>query len=576
MSEFEKTAELEMNPYDSLIEPAAEPASEPVILKGSSGAQQNIKPERAVEIIPLSSEVIYSKVDAKEYLDSHVMEFEIEEDLLVPDTEPDMEAILNASGRVDAITVYGEEGGTPEIRGTVQLETMYRAAGVYNNTISVIGTAVQFKKNPGEPGMDASQVTARAEIRKIEHHIINERKYRVKLHMQVFVREAKEHERHMFSGIEGEELYMKKETVRFASAVSKKTRESEISEEMLINDEKIRPLKIMKASFTVAENHRQLTKEKLIINETVWVRILYMAEIASKGNLSGQPMLFLGKIDHTQFVVLGKSEDEAAACIARSDAGGLRAEINSEATGFRIEGDISTDIELYSFHEKEVVTDFYHGREEMTCDRREETICSGIENLRMEQTIRESIGLPQDSGEELRVIYMDAAVTESSVEVTASGAEVRGKVQLEAVIMNEGDYTILAKKICDFSCSANLPAAARALDLQTCTVIPEAAIESVAVREMTGDIIGGNQVSITAQLQVQLNVHNEARLSCISNPCFIRSEDPVKQYPITVYTVKEDDSVWDIAKRFRVPEEYIMEINDPENVRPGRKIVIVK
>jgi len=573
MSEFKNTMELSINPYDDLIEQQAEPVVSPVILNDTGEKQPEMQPSKTMEIVPLAPDVIHTSAAVRELEILWNGELEIEEDLLVPDTEADMEAILNTAAIVGSLSVHETEGGSCEIRGTLKLETMYRSAGVYNNVLSVISTEVPFKKNCGVVEVPVSDLFVSAEIKKKEHHIINERKYRVKLQLGLLLRTIRVREKEWFDGIKGEELYLKKEAVKFANVISRKSRDSEIREELLINNEKIRPLKIIKSSCTIAENHRKLTKEKLIINETLWVRIIYMAEIASKGNLSGQPMLFLGKIDHTQFFTLGKDESAASACDVSPHAEAMKVEINDAATGFRVTGDIFTDICLYDFQEKELVTDFYHRSEEMTCDRKSEQVCTGLESMCISHTIRESISLHENGGDDQRIIYLDASVTESSTEITVQGIAVRGKLQLEAVTMNEGDYTVLAAKMCDFVCMADLPAhESSSADNHSISV----ETGPIFVREMSGDISGGSLINISAQVQVPLTVRRERELAVISNPCIVKNGEDAEHYPLTVYTVKDNETAWDIAKRFRVPEENITEINKSEDIRPGRKIVIVK
>jgi hypothetical protein len=146
---------------------------------------------------------------------------------------------------------------------------------------------------------------------------------------------------------------------------------------------------------------------------------------------------------------------------------------------------------------------------------------------------------------------------------------VSGKLQLEAVTINDGDYTSVARKICDFNCSTDAPEADSNCSIRIKT-------DRIFVREVSGDISGGAQINLTVHVQAQLTLLQECNIGMISNPCFLRTDEKVKDYPITVYTVKENESVWDIAKRFRVDEKNITEINRKEDICAGKKIVIVK
>jgi hypothetical protein len=485
---------------------------------------------------------------------------DVEEDLLVPDTFPDMEMILN----VDARVLSGEifiENETSEIKGRIKLETMYRTDENYGNNISVLPAELNFTEILKCDGA----VHLNPQISKIEYRIANERKYKIRVMIEIDVKCEREKEHLIFEGIDGETLHLKKKQLCLMDLLSRKISESNVSEELLINDEKIRPVKILKYKVNVAENHRQLTKEKLVLNQTLWIRVMYLAEIASKGNLSNQVMFFRGKVDHTQFISLGKMEGETESCITASSAENIKVDINRESNGFEISGEIATEIACYGYMERELVADFYHSKEEMTCDRKTENVCAGVERISVEQTIRESIGLQQESGDELRIIYLDAQPFDVTVAAEESAAVVRGKLHMEAVVMNEGDYTILAKKICDFSCIKELP------QEKNCVL----ELSGFTVRELTGDI-AGTDINLTAQIQADINIFKEAEFTHISNPCIVKSSKPEKCYPITIHTVSEGESVWDIGKKYKVSEECIMHYNKEDSIKAGNKIIIVK
>ena len=560
MSEREMIMAEGTNPYDHLIEVETEPVKSPVILGNAEVPDKKIKHDTTMEIVPLAGEAAYSKISVKEYRSAETVHVDVEEDLLVPDTFPDMEMILN----VDARVLSGEifiENETSEIKGRIKLETMYRTGENYGNNISVLPAELNFTEILKCDGA----VHLNPQISKIEYRIVNERKYKIRVMIEIDVKCEREKEHLIFEGIDGETLHLKKKQLCLMDLLSRKISESDVSEELLINDEKIRPVKILKYKVNVAENHRQLTKEKLVLNQTLWIRVMYLAEIASKGNLSNQVMFFRGKVDHTQFISLGKMEGETESCITASSAENIKVDINRESNGFEISGEIATEIACYGYMERELVADFYHSKEEMTCDRKTENVCAGVERISVEQTIRESIGLQQESGDELRIIYLDAQPFDVTVAAEESAAVVRGKLHMEAVVMNEGDYTILAKKICDFSCIKELP------QEKNCVL----ELSGFTVRELTGDI-AGTDINLTAQIQADINIFKEAEFTHISNPCIVKSSKPEKCYPITIHTVSEGESVWDIGKKYKVSEECIMHYNKEDSIKAGNKIIIVK
>lgn len=594
MNDMEKTMELEMNPYDRLVEGQQEEKKksvrketvshepyESVKQRTDTKATGNDtgKAVKPVEIVPLSSKAIFSTMTSREYGNSYKMEAEIEEDLLVPDTEPDMDMILNISANAGSASFNIEDGismneaGTIGSNGTVRgelfLEVLYQAAisagDVRSNKMILLKNQVPFKKEWKENFSDLAQMEVSIRIKNIECRIINERKYRVKIRIDLLATEIISCERKMFEDIRDEELEFLREPASILNIAFTKNKESEINENLPVENDRIKPLKIIKSSFTVAENHRQLTGEKLVLNQTIWVRILYLAEIASQGNLSSQPMLFQGKIDNTQFISMDGSKN-VTACRISSDASAMKVEINDAANGFKIEGNVKNKVDFFDMIQRDIVVDFYNKNEDMACDNKEETVCCGFDTKITEQTVRETITMQQDSMEPHRIIYADATVADIVISESERRAEVKGKLQLEILTVKEESRFSLAKKTCEFSTVVDLPEGSSRY----------VADSRVIVREINADIVNQSQINIMIQLQIEMDICREGAIKLITNPCIIRDEDGGKNYPIILYIVKEDDTLWDVAKRYRVSMDHITQINKVDSISEGMKIVIAK
>ena len=615
MSDMEKTIELEVNPYDRLVEDAGEqvvpkpvaqepevqvqngsqaastlPASSPSGATASpiaASAAQNMQalsyrmPAKPAEIIPLSDRAVYRTMDTREYGNSYSMTIELEEDMLVPDTEPDMEMILNGEASIDSITFTlegsegaGNSGGASRsenisnsegtVRGEAALELLYHSGPSYNGKIFVLKNKVPFKREWKENFSEDVQVEVSGRVKSTECRIINERKYRAKISMEITAQEVVNRQRKIFENIQDEELEFLREKASILNVAFTKNKESEINEKLLINNEKIRPLQVLKSHFTVAENHRQLTSDKLVVNETIWVQILYTAEIASQGNLSSQPMMFTGKIDNTQFIPLD-DRSNISGCRVSSDVNGLTADVNEEANGFTVSGTIRTKADFFSLMEQEIVADFYNINDDMACDNKEEPVCCGMETKISGQTLRETIEMQEGTPAPGRIIYMNGNVMDYEINESGRQVVITGKIQVEVLMAADEGSSAVARKICEFSQTVDMPEAGSYV-----------AGSRIFVRELTGDITGGQQVNMMIQLQFELDICHEGHVKIITNPCIIREEGRERSYPLVLYTVKENDTFWDIAKRYRVPVDQLIKINGAESLNPGMKIVVAK
>lgn len=616
MSDMEKTMQLEMNPYDRLVEdsrgqssestvqahdsnhkemqPAAEIKIQPAepMRNGMTERRQSVQPNdqewhagigdagparaiqeksapakaaplQPVEIIPLSDKAVFTTLDTREYGNTYNMTVELEEDMLVPDTEPDMEMILNSDAFIESLN-FNREDGEGLIRGEIALELLYCSTASYNGKIFTLKNKVPFKRDWKENFAENAHVEVYGRVKSAECRIVNERKYRAKISMEITAREIIACQRKLFENIQGEELEFLREKASILNVAFTKNKESEINEKLPVNNEKIRPLQILKSSFTIAENHRQLTSDKLVVNETIWVQILYTAEIASQGNLSSQPMMFTGKIDNTGFIPLD-DRSNIFGCSVRSDVSGLSAEINEEANGFVISGQVKTKVDFFNLVEKEVVADFYNKNDDMACDNKEELTCCGMETKISGQTVRETIEIQEGTPEPDRIIYMNGNVMDYTIDEGERQIQVNGKMQMEALMAASEGPAILARKTCDFSQIVELPGEGSYV-----------ADSHILIREITGDILNGQQINMMVQLQLELDICHEGHIKMITNPCIIREEGRGRNYPLVLYTVKDNDTLWDIAKRYRVPMDQLIKVNGVETLTPGMKIVVAK
>lgn len=513
---------------------------------------------KEIELLPAADSAVFSVMTAKEYGEARRQEVIIEEDLLVPDTEPDMEQIFNVSAAAPGAGLVKEQD-RGMVKGDLRVEALYRSTD--GGKLLKLENVLPFKKEWPESFDDGAGFRIECEVLNVECRVINERKYRVKIRLDITVRELAVKERKIFEGIRDRSLELLKEDKCILSLASTAVKENEIDEELKINNEKIRPVRVIKSSFTVCENHRQLTSDKLVVNTTVWVRIIYMAELASQGNLANYPMYYTGKIDSTQFIPVDGGL-QAGECRVNYDASDLSVEISDTVDGFRVKGFMKTSADIFESMHYDVVSDFYDLSEEMICDMVREQVCCGMEHITAQQVVKDNMDLHGEHWDTGKIVYTDTRITEYDIVVREGRAEISGKMQMEALVIDDDGRSVVARKMCGFEIPAEVPDDG---EFGCCRII---------AREIAADIAAG-AVNFTVYLQVEADVFRYSSISLVSNPCFVRGENE-KRYPLTVCTVAEGESLWDIAKRYRVPVEMIRRTNGITELKPGMKIIVAR
>ena len=125
----------------------------------------------------------------------------------------------------------------------------------------------------------------------------------------------------------------------------------------------LRPKYILKQDFSVMENYRQITTEKVVINGFVFCSLLYSAEAAGEEEGRTAICQHNQRIEFTQFVPLEKENRGKNWSSVRTffNSRDLTVSIeqdeeDGEDVRFRIKGSVQARVELYERRERTVIT----------------------------------------------------------------------------------------------------------------------------------------------------------------------------------------------------------------------------
>ena len=89
--------------------------------------------------------------------------------------------------------------------------------------------------------------------------------------------------------------------------------------------------------------------------------------------------------------------------------------------------------------------------------------------------------------------------------------------------------------------------------------------------------IEGNSISIRANVGLTIKVCYKVNKECVINVIEGPAEVKEKKASITIYVVGEDDTLWDLAKRYNTTMDELNKLNEldgNENIKPGDKLII--
>lgn len=529
-------------------------------------------------IIPASKEAVYSSVQVTNMTEKPKTVITIEEDILVPDTKPDLREILLIDGKNHPtnkeVSQLNKNEDYVSVSGEIELQTLYlpekqEACG----PIISVQARVPFKEQWHTGISQGASLLLDTKIEKIEYMVINERKYRVKISLAVYAREYTDRRVELFEGINGEEIQMQREKIEITNIALRKSDTLQLQEDLQLQEEC--PIdNILRQDIRVVENYKQVTGEKVVVNGFVLINLLYSCreEAEDCENLHQAQE----KVEFTQFIPI-QTDGNCAGSNVTFDGSDLKVKMIQDENGkeiLRLEGDLLTCVEIYCNTEKEIIVDAYHREKDFLCDFKEEQCRTLVGTTMGESSLRE-IFSPEMQGSELQqILYTGGEIHDGE-----SRCE-QGKVVTEG--------SVLAKVIC--RCSENgengssrIFSLTEEIPFRVVTALPQLAgdemiRDQIYLKDLWAEKINGKQIEFNAGVLVTTEVMRRAPFKVLVNPAFEESSGGQRRAPMVIYVAKENDQLWDIAKKYKTTVETIAQLNELEGdtLRQGQKLLILK
>lgn len=548
----------------------------PVVFQAEEKPQEEALPTAAdpVKIVPMENAAIYKELKMNIISQKLETTIFVEEDILVPDIKPDLKQILSMDGKafVSSKEIQVGQGSEDGIRvtGEVLLQTIYLPESrEESEAVSIIQSRLPFKTDWQVSASPMSHLCISANIEKMDYTIINERKFRAKVTVGLMLSEYAEKEMQMFDSIRGENLELLKEIVKVSHVALRKEESAEISEDLKLKEGSLKPVRILKSDIRVVENHKQITSEKMVINANILVNILYMGEETTDDGTYSRPAFFQGKTDFTQFILMDKYED-AAMCKTAFSEEELEVKINEEEECFSLKGSVNTSIEILTNMEKEMVTDLYHSVKDTTYEFSENQIETVMGTGMAETSAREILNVPEHTQAD-KVIYVGGRIKEKKETVEQGRVMVEGVILGEVICLSDDDdkKAFAMKQDIPFRGAMEIPSAQADMKAES----------KVEIKDLWFDKINGKQVEVNVSLQVEAAAIRVSSLKLIKNPCFVENSQSRRPSSMVIYITKHNDSLWKIAKKYKISMDAIREVNQMEEespVKEGMRLLIVK
>ncbi len=516
------------------------------------------------KLTPMDSAPQYSKLQLKNMWAADEYQLPFEETLLVPDTMPDMDSILFAECSVAPAQTSGYSyERTDQVSGEITIYTVYKPAGSSPAPVDVVKSSVSFKTDKCWENTEGDLFKVSLSVSSVSAGMLNERKFTVKGTVSIRFTEISQKSLMIFKGTDDEDLVQRESFVSATDLIFEAGETTEIQQEINIHEDQPAPLKILKESFNIIENHRQITSGKLVINGTILSTILYLGQENDDRKLC----TLNNKTDFTQFIV---AEDDMDSTLIRTSFIGDNLKVTIESQNqFMLQGQIISNICGYETKDIPMVSDAYHKKNEIVFDVSQQQLSSVKGTVSGEISSREVVNI--DDAEKKPEVFLCGTARISDIAGLAEKGRIiiEGTVSAEILALDEDENPFVIESTVPLRGSLEMSEASEDLDVSV----------FASVKEFWFDSINSRQMEINAGVSLEAWAMGKETFKTIENLSFAEPENTQKHIPMAIYIVGPDDTLWDIAKRYKSDSDYLADLNELDADKPlpqGTKLFVMK
>lgn len=506
--------------------------------------------EKTVTLIPATDDLRSARIRLSGASPVVLPHMSIEEDILVPDTRPDLEKILSvtATPEISKHESYAGQNGKNmlKINGSFEISVLYLPAGSATGVVA-INSKIPFRREFEIQEPLSAQAEIKVTGKMPEAKVINERKIRISTGASFNAWEYGDTEMELLEGVRDDSLLLKKERVRFTDMAQRRTDTTDIRERIRLKESYPEPKSILRHEMNVVENHRQISKGKAVVEASLYYSILYMPEASAaqgaddSASDAAVPVYVRGKVDFTQFLRLPDvKDDETAGSIVKFDI--LTSDISLRAPGasasgydgsdedeeeeyeesgdssadssapyFQLSASVAAGIQVYRSLERDVVTDMYHRSKNLEYSTAPYQVSELCGSASPDISIRETVNIPETRGNAASVPYISLTTENITASTEDDRCVIEGSLRANILFVEEN---------AEISCFEHH------IPFRTVTDMPGACAESYAecdagIKDIWFDRVNSRQIDINCSLSVRVSVWNTQSHEFIDKVCYI-------------------------------------------------------
>ncbi len=493
----------------------------------------------------------------------------VEGKISVPEIKPTINKLLNIDGNTE-ITQIKVVKGKLVVSGIVNLKVLYNANDEVQS-IHSLESQTDFSEEIEIQGADEKMLAdVRATIEHIDHSIADENNVSVKVVLLIEGKVETKNNIGIVKEITGTKgLQILKESIMYNNIIGAENSSTIVKETVELEEEMPEIVDVLRVDTKVYERETKVVEDKVIIAGVVEASIMYYGDDEENriNHLSKE-------IPFTHFVEIPgaiKDMNYNVRMEASNPNFEVKEDIDNSLRKIDLESIVKIHAKVYEQKEKEVTVDTYSTDKKLKVQKQEVNVTENIGASSIKEEIKGVINVSEQN-EIIKNIYnVNAKPILTDYRIIESKVIVEGLIEINMLYLGEdsGEIKDISQEV-PFKSYVDIEGIKDDMDSEVELILDDIYFNKSSSREVEVNVTIKNQVLVNKIKKI--NIVTEAEE-------LVDSLDKKSQPSIVVYVVQQNDTLWDIAKKYNTKVDELIELNEivsPENIMPGEKIIIQK
>lgn len=483
--------------------------------------------------------------------------FFIEGDIIIPDVKPDVETVIY----VDALPVidnYVVNSGQITISGECEFNILYISENLPNEIIR-ISTSIPFKNSFAVENLTPeSFIEISISPSKTSSLILNGRKISVSAELTTNIKVSGKEEITFINEVENiDTIKQLKSTSKLPTFLVATKNSTTLKDTAMLNTDQPTIKDILKYDCSIEKEENTISDEKILLKADLKIKIYYISDNST------DIYTFEATLPFSNFIDV-KNITENDTCNLENTLKNLSIKLLPDSDNLmrivEFDANIENSLKVFKNREIEIIEDIYSTETDLIPQRDNISYEINSNALSEEITLRGSISIPED--EEVKVLSSMGRIKSINLEKSNNNSVLSGIIDVTVIYSTPANGRIN-------SVSLDMPME-HILSGQIQT-LGNAKIENIEVTNSTGE-----KYDVKITLTITGYENKQGQISILRDLVELETP-PQKNTGLTVYFVKQGDTLWQIAKRFHTTIEHITELNNivnPDIINIGSTLII--